>query len=96
MLVFNETSDVGSDCTATYSVTFNGKLTVDEFINEILKRGEWGCIEISEYKNNLKPRCYNYKNNKLWRKISKKVLNSYIKEIHAHGGWSLMNYVVII
>lgn len=81
------------DCTAPYDIRFNRECTVREFIDEVLKRNEWGYICINNYVNG--PRC-EYKYDKLLTPLSHAILDMPIKSATANGGWTRMDYVLDI
>lgn len=82
------------DCTAGYRVDLYKEYTVSEFINEVLKKepNEWGDFII---KNTGVRTEYKYgkivENN-----FDNYTLSAKIVSIKAHGGWSNMDYIIII
>lgn len=82
------------DCTTPYYVDFYNECTVREFIDEVLKKGEWGYVIIGSYYDG--PRI-EYKHDKIVSGVfSQDILNAKIKNATAHGGWTLMNYMLNI
>lgn len=79
-----------SDCTTPFKIRFDKKLTLGEFIKQILTKNEWGYIEIGKTK-------IEYDGNKL---ISPnpftKIYNKTINECYADGGWSRMDYDIVL
>lgn len=91
------------DCTSRYDVVPDRKLTLNELIDEILERTkEWGYIGI---KNNYSlspfghPKCeYRYGVLKTVREevFTQEQLNSVVYDIDGHGGWTNMNYLIVL
>lgn len=79
------------DCTTPYNVALNKECTVREFIDEVLKKGEWGYVRISDGSN------IEYKNDKItYGGFGPNILDSKINKATAHGGWTRMDYVLDI
>lgn len=79
------------DCTTSYDVVLNKECTVREFIDEVLKKGEWGYVRISDGSN------IEYKNDKItYGGFGPNILDSKINKATAHGGWTRMDYVLDI
>ena len=90
ILFFEQTAPTGSDCTAPYKVFTDRECTVEQFIDTVLTRGEWGKIYIKgtgwlEYERD-KIITINIGFNL--------VLPRLIKCIRAAGGWSNMDYTI--
>lgn len=87
-----------SDHTYNYDVNLLKKLTLKEFIDEIInKKTEWGSIYINDYNVHQKPddNKIRYENGKILSDtIPEKYLDKEIRMITANGGWSMMNYWV--
>ena len=82
------------DCTAPYDVVFRNECTVREFIDEVLKKGEWGFVIIGSHFDG--PRI-EYKHDKIVSGVfSQDILNAKIKNATAHGGWTRMDYMLDI
>lgn len=87
-------SGPGGDETTLYRVEFKKTCTVEEFINEILKKrpNEWGTISIGKFQ--LK-----YSRGELLGDAPSAYLRySFIldiKKASAHGGWGRMDYSII-
>lgn len=86
-----QTAPEGSDCTTPYNVEFYKSMAVGEFINDILKQKEWGKISIA----NTDISCW-YKDGNLESKIPNSVLDRYISSATASGGWSRMDYTIVL
>ena len=90
-----------SDCTASYDVKLKKNMTVKEFIDEVLTRGEWGDIYIydPDDRHNFYRRrdcnC-NYIRNKVKYDFPGDILGKTILSIAGHGGWSRMDYVLTL
>lgn len=96
-----QVTETGGDCTCSYKVELDREYTVGDFIKEVLseRSKEWGSIGIyndSSYRGRVlgDPKC-DYKYGEL---VTKALDESYLKqkvvEVKAHGGWSLMNYMI--
>ncbi|MDT3386704.1 MAG: hypothetical protein LIR46_02920 [Bacteroidota bacterium] len=69
-----------------YELLFYKECTIREFIDEVLKRNEWGTIHINDYIS-----C-SYEKDKLKTPLSHAILDATIKSATAHGGWSNVDY----
>lgn len=97
--VFSKTQSgpSGGDCTAPYSVTLHGKVTVREFIEAVLEnKTEWGHVEIfkgkpkSMFDNDL---AVGFRYGELENGLPEsKLLDRKVKSASASGGWSRMDY----
>ena len=100
MIEFIETAENG-DCTRSYNVILDRTYTVNEFISMILseKKDEWGCISIDRPFTSWSfqyPNC-KYECGKLTTKpFPYDILAKTIKEVKASGGWTRMDYTIII
>ena len=82
------------DCTTPYDVVLRNECTVREFIDEVLKQNEWGSVIIGSRFDG--PRI-EYKHDKIVSGVfSQDILNAKIKNATAHGGWTLMDYMLDI
>lgn len=100
MLKFIQTGKTGGDCTCPYLVTSDTSLTVEELIQQILARKEWGYINF--YYRKIKWGTaidrVEYDNTQL-SNTSKKftdIQKNLVVKINASGGWSRMDYDVLI
>lgn len=88
-------SDIYPDCMADFDVIMNEKVTLKQFIDIVLtkRKNEWGNISIGN--KNLK---YNLgiPENNISDVFSDKELNTIIFDVSAYGGYSLMNYTIIL
>lgn len=82
------------DCTTPYYVDFYSECTVREFIDEVLKKGEWGYIMIGKFFDGPK---IEYSHGMIASGVfSQNILDSKIKKATAHGGWTRMDYMLDI
>lgn len=90
------------DCMSSFNVKLSKKYTVLELVNKILSdEREWGRIDI--YKGRsfygeivCEPSC-EYRYGKLINKsFPEEYLNKIVRECKAHGGYTLMNYVLYL
>lgn len=106
MLKFIQTHATGSDCTAPYDVILDKPYTVGEFINEVLttRPNEWGEFIVrhkgSDYFGTMARAEYRYGEMKNRHGIKTEIPEEFallpIKEVKAAGGWSAMDYNLII
>ncbi len=99
MIKLTQNTPTSGDCTAGYAVTLDKEYTVEEFINEVLTKNEWGYIGI--HSNGQAwfdigfPSC-EYKKDKLVTEMQKDILPIKVKSATASGGWSRMDYVIYV
>lgn len=105
MFKFIPSSEMGGDCTRSYDIELDKEYTVGEFIKTILENrsNEWGTISIYckcpefEYPHvNYvdRPKC-EYKQGKILNSsFQPEHLEFKVKNVVAHGGWSLMDYTI--
>ena len=106
MLKFIQTHAAGGDETAPYDVILDKPYTVGEFINEVLttRSNEWGEFIVrhkdSGFLDRMASAGYRYgemKNrNGEKTEIPEEFASLPIKEVKAAGGWSAMDYNLII
>jgi len=85
------------DETAGYSVELTKDYTVKEFVDEVVSdKKEWGYIGI-ESKGSFfgDPNC-EYKWGKLLTELPSEILPNKIKSVKASGGWSRMDYLLVL
>ena len=89
------TGPEAGDCTAPYDVIFNRECTVREFVDEVLKKKEWGIIFIgSRYSGS--PRI-SYSGDKLKSSaFPDDILDKTIQSATSRGGWTNMDYILHI
>ncbi len=75
------------DCTSFYELRIASSMTVEDFINEVLKKGEWGYIDIEDRRLEYR---YNKMVNGKWDDIKDRK----IAPVSAHGGWTCMDYTL--
>lgn len=88
---FIATGETSSDCTTPYKIEFNKEYyTLGEFMEQILKNGEWGYVEIDKKR-------IEYREGKI---ISGNPFLKYyrkrISSCSARGGWSRMDYKIML
>ncbi len=106
MLKFIQTHPAGGDCTAPYDVILDKPYTVGEFISEVLttRPKEWGEFFVrykgSGYFDRMARAEYRYGEMKNRHGEKTAIPEEYavmpIKEVKAAGGWSVMDYNLII
>ncbi|WP_300935186.1 hypothetical protein [uncultured Muribaculum sp.] len=89
-IMFIQTHAEGRDCTAPYDVVFGEPYTVRGFINEILKRREWGKISISTHQGSHI--LIEYGCNGLKEQLPEPIVGASVTKVQAAGGWSRMDY----
>ena len=87
----------GGDCTAPYDVELNGEYSVEQFIHDVLLNDrEWGKIGIYNGQGLITdPNC-EYRYGRLISKLPEEYLKLRVVSATAHGGWSLMDYVLTV
>jgi hypothetical protein len=101
MLIFQKSAGPYGDATSDYRVYFTRKTTLGEFIDYLKKhrKNEWGCVTVVE------PCIPNRKKFKLLYscgKLTEDRIPEYLKDmplprkIKASGGWSRMDYIIIL
>ena len=93
----SQNSKVRGDETASYSVELEKLYSVCSLIDEILSREkEWGYIGI-ECSNEIfgNPKC-EYRYGELVSKLPEEYLSKTIVSVKAHGGWSRMDYRLVV
>lgn len=86
----SQSGQTGSDCTARYSVTIKDGTTIEEFMKEVLSRNEWGYVNIDRH-----PRI-EYKRGSIVEGEWEDVKDAEVVMADAHGGWSRMDYRLLI
>lgn len=86
----------GGDCTAPYTVVYDGAMTVREFIETWVKENpdEWGGFKIVNGSALLEG-C-SYSRGRIGMLPNESILNRYIKEVNGSGGWSRSDFVLTI
>ncbi len=99
MIKLTQCTPTGGDCTAGYSVTLDKDYTVEEFINEVLTKNEWGYIGIwsdeQAWFDRGDPYC-EYKRDKLITQMPNDIMGKKIVKAKASGGWSNMDYLLTL
>ena len=88
--------EMGGDCTAPYEVELDKEYTVNEFVQAVLTKREWGYIGI-DCRGEIfgRPKC-EYRDDKLLYSLPDNVLNKKVIKVKASGGWSRMDYLLWI
>ena len=88
-------SDIYPDCMADFDVIMNEKVTLKQFIDIVLtkRKNEWGNISIG---NKILKYNLGIPENNISDVFSDKELNTIIFDVSAYGGYSLMNYTIIL
>lgn len=96
------------DGTALYYASVDYRYTVGEFIKTVLdeRKGEWGEIAVKINKgkkdfvdillDNTDVNSCEYAYGKLKTRLKRKILKQNIVSIWAYGGYSCMDYIIII
>lgn len=85
---------MAGDCTTLYDVVFHNECTVREFIDEVLKKGEWGYVRIGSRFDGPQ---IEYRHDKIVSGVfCQDILNAKITTATAHGGWTMMDYMLDI
>lgn len=94
MFTLTQVTQTFGDCTAGYRVDLYKEYTVSEFINEVLKEkpNEWGYFEI---KRTMSKAEYRY-GEIIENDFDENILSAKILSVAATGGWSRMDYIIII
>ena len=96
MFKLHSAGKVRGDCTAPYNVELDRAYTVNEFVNTVLTRKEWGYIGIHCDGTFFgEPKC-EYKYDKLMYTLPDNVMNRRVVKAEADGGWSRMDYLLWI
>lgn len=77
------------DETTPYKVEFDSPLTVGEFMEEVLRKPEWGDIRFNG-------RRVSFRYGDIEEGSVDDILDMEIQKIGAVGGWSYMSYIVNI
>lgn len=97
MIKLKQNTKTFGDATAGYAVELTKEYNVQDFINEVLTRGEWGSIGIyndgQAWFDKGSPNC-EYSRGELISEMPKEILNRKIKSVTAGGGWSNMDYLI--
>lgn len=94
MITLTQVTPTGGDCTAGYRVDLDKEYTVSEFIEEVLERfsNEWGYFYIKNIFTRIE-----YRYGKLIDNIIEgNILSAKIVSVTASGGYSRMDYNIII
>ena len=102
-LYFKEVGPERGDCTQPYKVSISKKpYTVREFIDDVMRQRpkDWGRIELySKRPSSFDDRpisSVEYRRGEMGGRFSNNDQNREIKEISADGGWSRMDYMIIV
>lgn len=94
---FVQSGKTSGDETTPYTVSLNQDCSVGEFIDCVLKRGEWGYIRIMSLGHIFgSPEC-EYRNATIvYTEFTKEDLSQMVAMALASGGWSRMDYLLIL
>lgn len=88
------------DCMSNYLIEFEKQYTVDEFIDEILKKDEWGCIGIYNKTDRFvafgNPYCEYSRGKILTDHLPQEYMDKKIVKCKANGGWTMMDYLLFL
>lgn len=100
MLNFMPIEKVGGDCTCPYLVMSDTPLTVAELVQQILTRKEWGNIDFYygkiEWGTSISTVQYDEAQLNNADDIFAKIQEKSVIKIRASGGWTRMDYDVLI
>lgn len=95
-----QTHKPGGDECAPYDVKFDKPYTIGELVKEVLteRSNEWGEFEVREGGGWFKPTIFRveYKYGKLLGDLPDEVANLAIESANSYGGWSNMDYNIIV
>lgn len=96
MKLFELRASGPTDCTTPYDVVFHKECTVQEFIEEVLKKNEWGSIIIGSHYDYNNPRI-EYKHDKIVSgAFCLDIMDARITKAIARSGWTNMDYMLDI
>lgn len=100
MLTFIQTHATGSDCTAPYDVIMDKPYTVGDFINEVFttRPSEWGkfVVKCKGGSHFGRMASAEYRYGAMEGAMPEEFAPLLVKEVKAAGGWSNMDYYLII
>ncbi len=100
MIKLIQTRPESRDCTAPYDVKFDKPYTIGELVNEVLttRRNGWGDFEVREGGSWFKPTIcrVDYRYGKLMGELPEDIAKLPIVRATAYGGWSAMDYNIIV
>lgn len=90
--------DFGGDCTAEYDILFDKECTLSEFIDMVLEsKTEWGNITVKTGNIKCLEIGFSYRHGKLLSfPPTEEYSRKKIKKATAHGGWSYMEYSLLL
>lgn len=95
MIKFKENTPKSRDGTCGYDVELDMEYTLEEFLNTIWaeRKGDWGEIVVK--KTMFDETRFRYTDE--WKTIPICLnKNDKVKEVRASGGWSNMNYIIVV
>lgn len=96
-LKFEQSGVESRDCMAPYKVHLNRTCTLQELIDEILKRGEYGYIGVESKLSVRGNPCCEYRQGEIQNSsFTEKDLKSLVGVVNARGGWYSMDYSVTL
>lgn len=97
MFKLTQLSPEGSDCTAPYSVELDREYTVAEFVEAVLSRTrEWGHVNITNGDDYFGDKICEYSHGDLKGEVPEAFKDLKVISARAHGGWSAMDYYLIV
>jgi len=91
MFKLNRVTQIGSDETAGYDVILDKEYTVKELLDTVVSiKSEWGYFVVKNGSG-----C-EYKWGELLSNLKEKDLNKKVVKVSASGGWSRMDYYVMV
>lgn len=97
MIEIKQVTETFGDCSAYYDVILDKEYTVEEFIEEILKirSQEWGKFKINTFLNYQEYIEYSH-GKQIKNNFSDDILKKNVIAVKAYGGWTQMDYKLII
>lgn len=92
MFELKSTGNIRGDCTQPFEVILEKEYTVEEFVQTVLTRNEWGCICVSnKWKVYGNTKC-EYSRETLKSVFPDEILCKKVVAASSDGGWSCMDY----
>lgn len=98
MFTLTQVGETFGDCTSSFKVNLEKEYSVIDFVSTVLSRvPEWGFIELKIKNNEDIITRLEYRYGKLIEEnFNEKLNNSKILEVKSHGGYSRMDYLLVI
>lgn len=92
-----ENGHMAGDCTMPYKVELIGQPTLGGFIAQILEAGdEWGIITVRTEDGSIKDCTTDFKYSSIDTGAIAWAMNRKVLRASASGGWTRMDYVIIV